>query len=106
MLFSEQMVYSQCGCPGNSSTFGTVPLSELSNVNSFIGDNLFVSLNNSYGYADTYVVRDTPIGQGFIKDYQSNFLNVRVGYKPISKLIVETEVGYFIKKKMNDEINF
>jgi hypothetical protein len=74
-------------------------------VNSFIGDNLFVSLNNSYGFADKYYVRDSPIGPGFIKDYKSNFLSLRVGYKPISKLMVETEVGYFVKKTMNDDIN-
>ncbi len=98
----SQFLSAQCGCPGNSSTFGTVSLSELSNVNSFVGDNLFVSLNNSYGFADTYMVRDIPKGEGTIKDYKSNFLSMRVGYKPISKLMIETELGYFVNKTMID----
>ena len=97
--FATIELNAQCGCPGNTSTFGTIPLSELSNVNTFTGDNLFVSLFNSYSFADKNMTRDMP-GVGPYKEYNSNFLNLRIGYKPSAKLLLEAETGYFFRKKL------
>lgn len=106
LLFSNGLfltkLKAQCGCPGNTSTFGTIPLSELSNVNTFTGDNFFVSLFNSYSLANSYKVKDIPIGRGFINEYTSNFLSARIGYKPTAKFLFEAETGYFIKKKIDE----
>lgn len=106
-LFSFLELSAQCGCPGNGGSVDVIPLSELANADSTgisYSDNLFINLLNRNAYADTYINHDIPIGQGFIKNYQSNFLSFRLGYKTSPRLIFEAEVGYFLDKTMDRQI--
>lgn len=93
---------SQCGCPGNSGSVGIIPLSELSNIDSMIIDNIFISAIFKNNYSDTYYKQDTKIGKGAINNYSANYTALRIGYKPINRLLFETEIGYFINKSIDE----
>lgn len=105
LILSNTNLFSQCGCPGNSSSIGILPLGELTNIDSVVYDNLFINLLTKFNFADSYYSETKNMGPGPIKAYKTGFSSFRLGYKPLEKLILETEIGYFIYKSSKEVFN-
>jgi hypothetical protein len=102
-------VFPQCGCPGNTSEIGLANLNELVDNTSLTGNNFFVNLLYKYTFADRYFNRDINIGEGPIDNITSNFLNLRLTYKFENRWIIESDIGYLINRKQEEnlgDINF
>lgn len=96
--------FAQCGCPGNSTEIGLISMEELYKLNEAKSKNMFVNLIFKNTYADTYFEKDKKIGKGPIKFISSNYTNLRLSFKPIDYLIIESDIGYFINRKQSETL--
>ena len=102
--FLCRILYSQCGCSGNSPEIALGNINELYDNKSLTGNNLFINLLYKYTYADSYYYKDINTGEGAIKDITANFLDLRVSYKLNKQWIFEGEAGYFINKQQRENL--
>jgi len=104
-FFTTIYLYSQCDCPGNVTEISLGNLSELYDNNEFTGNNFFVSTVYKYSYGDSYYSGNENIGDGPIESLSSNFMNLRISYKPTVLLVLETDLGYLIDKTQTESLS-
>ena len=97
-IVNSYIVYGQCGCPGNNTDINITSLEDLAKSNLTSYNNLFVNLFYKYSFADNYYRKDSWVDDGPIEQLETNFSNLRIGYKPTYDLLIEAEIGYLINK--------
>jgi hypothetical protein len=99
LVISTRLLNAQCGCPGNNTEIGLTSFEEMTKQNNLYSNNFFSNIFYKFSFADNYIRNDTRVSQGPIEQLQSHFSNVKLIYKPINKLSIETDLGYLIMKR-------
>jgi hypothetical protein len=98
VIFLPAKILSQCcgGCTpiGGNTNLGTLPKYMLQ-VNSFY----------KYGYSKGYMEHDWNSPNRLVKDANSGFVGLQLGYGIFKRLTAEVEAGYYLNRTQNFEFN-
>ncbi len=101
IVFKSELLFSQCSCIGGASVGSLTPVSGTSNIGILKEGNIRALAFYSFSNGDKYYSGNTAIDSGTVKEFNSSYSGILIGYGLFDSFTLDLELGYFLNKSQD-----